>query len=82
MKFRLNLSMKTKIAAGALFGGGLLCSPAYSALLEEIVVTAQKREQNLQDVGDTTTLTFISDYMVMHKNYKEDMDATAITIPH
>ena len=55
MKLRPNLPIKTKIVAGTLLCGGLLGSPANSALLEEIVVTAQKREQNLQDVGISVT---------------------------
>jgi iron complex outermembrane recepter protein len=33
----------------------LQAAPAYSALLEEVMVTAQKREQNLQDVGIAVT---------------------------
>lgn len=33
----------------------LNAAPAFSALLEEVVVTAQKREQNLQDVGIAVT---------------------------
>jgi iron complex outermembrane receptor protein len=46
------------IATTALFGA----APAFSALLEEVVVTAQKREQNLQDVGISVT-AFSADQM-------------------
>jgi iron complex outermembrane receptor protein len=39
------------MAATAMLGA----SPAFSSVLEEVVVTAQKREQNLQDVGIAVT---------------------------
>jgi len=40
----------------------LTAAPAMSAVLEEVVVTAQKREQNLQDVGISVT-AFSADQM-------------------
>ena len=43
-------------AVGCMMATALLgTSPAFSAVLEEVVVTAQKREQNLQDVGISVT---------------------------
>ncbi len=33
----------------------LITTPAFAQLLEEVVVTAQKREQNVQDVGIAIT---------------------------
>ena len=77
MKLRLNLLIKAKIAAGALLCGGLLCSPAYSALLEEIVVTAQKREQNLQDVG--ISVTAFSGNQIRELGYTNTIDIAAQT---
>ncbi len=41
--------MKSKIAI-ALFAAGFLSNSAAQSVLEEVMVTAQKREQNLQDV--------------------------------
>ena len=48
-----NFSRKTQlsIAVMALSGGLSMQAVAQNSVLEEIVVTAQKREQNLQDVG-------------------------------
>ena len=45
--FARRAALATAIAATAL----ALAVPAQAAILEEITVTAQKREQNLQDVG-------------------------------
>ncbi|MDE0155995.1 MAG: TonB-dependent receptor plug domain-containing protein [Gammaproteobacteria bacterium] len=55
MKLRLISSVTTKFATGLLICMGLLGSSVYSAVLDEIVVTAQKREQSLQDVGISVT---------------------------
>jgi iron complex outermembrane receptor protein len=43
----------TKSATAILLGG--IASLAHSAVLEEVMVTAQKREQNLQEVGISVT---------------------------
>ena len=42
--------MSVRIAV-SLFAGLVLALPLHAAVIEEVVVTAQKREQNVQDVG-------------------------------
>ncbi|MCC7411884.1 MAG: TonB-dependent receptor [Gammaproteobacteria bacterium] len=44
-----------RAAGGSLFALALLVSTAHAQVLEEVVVTAQKREQSLQDVGISVT---------------------------
>jgi len=45
MRIRISLTASTLLIAGS------LTLPLQAAIIEEIVVTAQKREQNIQDVG-------------------------------
>lgn len=52
MKIRKKMSMSYLLGASALM---LLPLPALAQQIEEVVVTAQKREQNLQDVPITVT---------------------------
>ena len=47
---RMNLMQRIAIAGAALFATGGVLQAATSDVLEEIVVTAQKREQNVQNV--------------------------------
>lgn len=56
---RKNLMMKSLVTAIALAG---IAAPAYTAPLEEIVVTAQKRSQSANDIGITVN-TFIGDQL-------------------
>lgn len=58
------LSRKTRALTAALLGGVAVCAvaPVSAQVLEEIVVTAQKREQSLQDVGIAIT-AFTGDQM-------------------
>ena len=54
--FLLNAVTNTRFIAGLLLCAGAVALPARAqVVLEEVVVTAQKREQNLQDVGISVT---------------------------
>ncbi len=77
MKFRLISSVKIKLATGFLICTCLLGSSAYSAVLEEIVVTAQKREQSLQDVG--ISVTAFSGNQIRELGYTNTIDIAAQT---
>ena len=77
MKLQLSLSVKIKFVTGVLLYAGLLSSPVYSALLEEIVVTAQKREQSLQDVG--ISVTAFSGNQIRELGYTNTIDIAAQT---
>ena len=52
---RRNLAMKILSIALTCVSGMVVAGSAYAAILEEIIVTAQKREQNIQDVGISVT---------------------------
>ena len=73
MKLRLISSVTTKFATGLLICTALLSSSVYSAVLEEIVVTAQKREQSLQDVG--ISVTAFSGNQIRELGYTNTIDA-------
>ena len=45
------MSRRIKTACASLLLGGSLALPVHAAVIEEVVVTAQKREQNVQEVG-------------------------------
>ena len=77
MKLRLISSVITKFATGLLICTGLLGSSAFSAVLEEIVVTAQKREQSLQDVG--ISVTAFSGNQIRELGYTNTIDIAAQT---
>ncbi len=77
MKLRLISSVTTKYVTGLLFCTGLLGSSAYSAVLEEVVVTAQKREQSLQDVG--ISVTAFSGNQIRELGYTNTIDIAAQT---
>ncbi|MBR9910085.1 MAG: TonB-dependent receptor [Gammaproteobacteria bacterium] len=51
----MNLSAKSKLAAALTTQFLLLSGSVSAAVLEEVVVTAQKREQNMQDVSVSVT---------------------------
>ena len=51
MNFQKVISIKHAHACCALLTLFALALPAQAAIIEEVVVTAQKREQNVQDVG-------------------------------
>ena len=56
MSFSLNTATNIRFIAGLLLCAGVVALPARAQLvLEEVVVTAQKREQSLQDVGISVT---------------------------
>ena len=62
---------------GMLVYAGLSCLPAHSAVLEEILVTAQKREQRLQDVG--ISVTAFSGEQIRELGYTNTIDISAQT---
>ena len=69
--FKLVKPVSCAVAAGAL----LLSAPfAGAQLLEEVVVTAQKREQNMQDVG--IAVTAFSGDMMKNLNFTNTVDVT------
>jgi len=49
------MSRHLRVLLAAPLLGGCLCLPAQAAIIEEVVVTAQKREQNIQEVGIAVT---------------------------
>ncbi|MBT4518598.1 MAG: TonB-dependent receptor [Halieaceae bacterium] len=51
----MNISTKTKLAMALAIQLPLLASGIHAAVLEEVMVTAQKREQSAQDVGISIT---------------------------
>ena len=77
MTSRHNISVKMKIVTAALLYASMLSLPVYSAVLEEIVVTAQKREQNLQDVG--ISVTAFSGNQIRELGYTNTIDIAAQT---
>ncbi len=77
MMLRHSPFVKMKIVTGALLCASILGLPVYSAVLEEIVVTAQKREQNLQDVG--ISVTAFSGNQIRELGYTNTIDIAAQT---
>ena len=77
MMLRHSPFVKMKIVTGALLCASMLGLPVYSAVLEEIVVTAQKREQNLQDVG--ISVTAFSGNQIRELGYTNTIDIAAQT---
>ena len=66
--------------AGVIAATGMAASPVYaqSGFLEEIVVTAQKREQNLQDVPISVAVISADS---LEKQNINDMESLAVSIP-
>ena len=65
-------SLATALGVLAAFTGGVA-----QAALEEVVVTAQRREQNLQDVG--ISVTAFSEEMVRNMGFENTVDVTQMT---
>ncbi len=62
---------------GLVIGVAFLSLPVHSDVLEEIVVTAQKREQSLQDVG--LSISAFSGEQVRELGFRTTTDVTAFT---
>ena len=76
--FRFNVVTNTRFIAGLLLCAGVVALPARAQLvLEEVVVTAQKREQNLQDVG--ISVTAFSGNQIRELGYTNTIDIAAQT---
>ena len=77
MTLRLYVSTTIKFMAWVLLAVGIVGLPAQAVVLEEIVVTAQKREQSLQDVG--ISVTAFSGNQIRELGYTNTIDIAAQT---
>ncbi len=73
----MHKSTSTAIITGFVYGLILMPGLARANILEEIVVTAQKREQNLQDVG--IAVTAFSGSQIQNLGFSNTVDITAQT---
>lgn len=73
MKMRSHLSLGAAIASALL----LSAAPAGAQVLEEITVTAQKREQSLQDVG--ISVTAFTGEQVQELGFTDSVDVVQMT---
>ena len=73
----MNLKHPTLLAASL-----LLALPASAAVIEEVVVTAQKREQNAQDVG--IAISAVTGEQMRQLGYSNAQQVTAMApgCPH